>query len=325
MLQETADRVCPDIVSADRLYVITNRRHVSLAREQLAQTPAENIVGEPMGRDSAPAVGVMAALIEKRLGADAVMIVLPADHVILDPKAFREALSAAVDVAKKGSIVTLGITPTGPDTGFGYIQRGDDVKKETPAVYSVDRFREKPDRKTAEEYVRSGRFYWNAGMYVATVGTFRSLYKKNLPEMDDALVKLADSVGTDDQESIFDEIFPSLTKISIDYGIIEKAENVAVAPVSMGWDDAGSWGRLANILQAKADSTGSVATAGEIRMVDSSHILAHAPGKLVAVIGLNDIVIIDTPDALLVADRSRSEDVKKIVEQLQAEGRKDLL
>jgi len=324
MLQETADRICPCLVAPDNLYVITNKRHVPIVTEQLAQTPARNIIGEPVGRDSAPAIGMMAALIERHLGPDAIMIALPADHVILDPAAFRLALESAIHAALDGWLVTLGIPPTGPDTGFGYIKRGDLIVENTPPVYRVAQFREKPDRATAVQYLTSQSYFWNAGMFIATVGHFRSLYKKYLPEMEPALARLVDAAGTSDEDDVFADVFPSLTKVSIDYAIIEKADRVAVVPAEMGWNDVGSWSRLAEILADHADANDSIIV-GDVRAIDSHRALVHSPDKLVALIGLDNIIIIDTPDAVLVADRSRSDEVKKIVEQLQAQGRTDLL
>jgi mannose-1-phosphate guanylyltransferase/mannose-6-phosphate isomerase len=266
----------------------------------------------------------MAALIEKHLGPDAIIIALPADHVILDISAFHAALQSAVSAAADGYLVTLGIPPTGPDTGFGYIQRGELAMDSHPPVFDVKQFREKPDKEVAEQYVASGDYFWNAGMIIATVGRFRTLYKQYLPEMEPALAKLVDAAGTPREGEVFDELFPTLTKISVDYGIIEKADRVAVVPAEMGWNDVGSWDRLADVLADKANAAGCIST-GELRVVDSSNALVHAPGKLVALIGLENIVVIDTPDALLIADRNSSADVKKIVELLQAEGRKDLL
>ena len=320
MLQETVDRVSPDLVAPDHLFVITSARHAGTAADQLGDTPRINIIGEPMGRDSAPAIGLMAALLEQRLGGDAVMIVLPADHVILDVPAFRGALHAAADAARDGYLVTLGIPPTGPDTGFGYIQRGEPIND---AVYAVNQFREKPDRETAQGYVDSGDFYWNAGMFIAKVAEFRTLYRRFLPDMEPVLATLVAAAGTPDEESVFAAEFPKLTKISFDYAIAEKAERVAVVPAQIGWNDVGSWSRL-HRARGSADETGSV-TVGHVRNVGSSNSFVYSPDKLVALIGLDDIVIIDTPDALLVAHRSRSEEVKQIVDQLNADGRKDLL
>ena len=325
MLQETASRVCPSLIPSDRLYVITNRRHIPIVREQLAGSPNRNFIGEPVGRDSAPAIGIMAALLEKHLGLDAIMIALPADHVILDPGAFRDTLRHAVEAAAQGYLVTLGIPPTGPDTGFGYIRRGNPLPGDSSvSAYEVARFREKPDRATAEAYVASGEYFWNAGMFIATVGRFRTLYKQHLPEMEPMLSRLIGSAGTDQEDAVFAEVFPTLPKVSIDYAIIEKADKVAVVPAEIGWNDVGSWTRLAEIQVPAADEEGNIVV-GEIRTVDSRGVLVHAPGKMVALIGMTDVVVIDTPDALLVAQKGRSEEVKKIVEQLQAQGRTELL
>ncbi|MDR3707809.1 MAG: sugar phosphate nucleotidyltransferase [Capsulimonadaceae bacterium] len=324
MLQETAARVCPNLVASDHLYVITNKRHIPLVREQLASTPSVNFVGEPMGRDSAPAIGLMAALLERRHGAETVMVALPADHVILDPAAFRDTLRVAIDAAVNGSLVTLGIPPAGPDTGFGYIRRGSALADGDIPVYNVAQFREKPDRATAEAYVASNEYFWNAGMFIATVGHFRSLYKQHLPEMEPAIAQLVDAAGTDSEEEVFAKVFPTLPKVSIDYAIIEKADRVAVVPAHIGWNDVGSWTRLAEIQANQANADANIVT-GELRAIDARASLVHAPGKLVALIGLDNLIVIDTEDALLIADRSRSDEVKKIVEQLQTEGRSDLL
>jgi len=322
MLQETVDRVSPSLVPVDNVFVITNARHAETAAAQLPDTPRANIVGEPMGRDSAPAIGLMAALLEQRLGGDALMIVLPADHVILDVHGFRRALRLAEDAAKNGYLVTLGIPPTSPDTGFGYIQRGEALG--SGDVFTVRQFREKPDIYTARQYVRSGDFYWNAGMFIATVDTFRQLYKRFLPDLEAPFAALIESIGTETEAETFAAEFPKLTKISFDYAIAEKAAKVAVVPANIGWNDVGSWTRLADVLAGKADENGSV-TFGKVHAIRSVNSLVYCPTKIVALIGLDDVVIVDTPDALLVAHRNRSEDVKKVVDQLIAEGRKDLL
>ena len=189
MLQETTDRV-EGLVPPERLYVITNARHADPVRSQLPEVPTGNIVGEPVGRDSAPAIGLMAALLEKTQGEDTVMVTLPADHVILNPEQFREILRAAAEVAADGYLVTLGIPPTGPDTGFGYIQSGDTLRAETAAgapVYLVNQFKEKPQREVAEQYLKDGGYFWNAGMFIVSVKTLRSLYKTHLPQMEAGL------------------------------------------------------------------------------------------------------------------------------------------
>jgi mannose-1-phosphate guanylyltransferase len=326
MLQETTDRV-QGLVPPERLYVITNARHAASVREQLPDVPAGNIVGEPVGRDSAPAIGLMAALLEKTQGPDTIMATLPADHVILHETQFREILRAAAEVAMDGYLVTLGIPPTGPDVGFGYIQSGDTLREETSAgvpVYLVQQFKEKPKREVAEQYLRDGGYYWNAGMFIASVKTLRDLYKAHLPQMEPGFARIVAAHGTEAFEATLQEVFPTLEKISVDYGIAEKAEKVAVIPADIGWNDVGSWQRLAEILE-KAGSEGENIVVGHHLGVDTHGSLIYSPNRLIATIGLDDIIVIDTPDATLICPKSRSEDVKKIVEELKARGRQELL
>ncbi len=323
MLQETADRV-EELVPAERLFIITNARHVGPVREQLPDVPPENIVGEPQGRDSAPAIGLMAALLEQRLGEDAVMVVLPADHVIPRDAHFRQILTLAAQTARDGWLVTLGIPPTGPDIGFGYIQSGPVVAEaDGLTVYEVRQFKEKPKRETAEQYLRDGGYFWNAGMFIATVKTLRDLYKTHLPQMEAGFAAIVGALRTDSGAQTMAEVFPTLPKISVDYGIAEKAGRVAVIPADIGWNDVGSWGRLAEVLAAQTDDENIVV--GEHIGVDTTGAFIYSPHRLIATIGLEDMIIIDTPDATLICPKSRSEDVKKIVEELQARGRADLL
>jgi len=326
MLQETTDRV-RGLVPPERLYVITNARHAGAVRTQLEGVPPLNIVGEPVGRDSAPAIGLMAALLEKTLGPDAVMATLPADHVIPNDAHFRAILQSAAEVAADGWLVTLGIPPTGPDTGFGYIQSGDTLRQVTGAgvpVYTVKQFKEKPAREVAESYLADGGYFWNAGMFIASVGTLRALYKTHLPQMEAAFAALTDAYGTDGFESKMAEIFPTLDKISVDYGIAEKADKVAVIPADIGWNDVGSWQRLAEVLSKAGHEADNIVVGHHIG-VDTTGSLIYSPKRLIATIGLDDIIVIDTPDATLICPKSRSEDVKKIVDELKAQSRHDLL
>lgn len=323
MLQETADRV-RDLVPPERLFVITNARHVAPVREQLPAVPPANVIGEPQGRDSAPAIGLMAALLEKVLGDDTVMVVLPADHVIPNDVHFRAILRFAADVAQDGYLVTLGIPPTKPDTGFGYIQSGDAICESAGlTARHVTQFKEKPKKEIAEEYLRQGNFYWNAGMFIVTVKTLRELYKAHLPEMEPSFKELVAALGTADGPEIMRTVFPTLPKISVDYGIAEKADKVAVIPAEIGWNDVGSWARLAEVLEQ--DESQDNIVVGHHLGVDTQGALIYSPHRLIATIGLDDIVVIDTPDATLICPKSRSEDVKEIVEKLKAMGRHDLL
>ncbi len=324
MLQETADRV-RELVPPERLFVITNVRHVAPVREQLPEMPPGNIIGEPQGRDSAPAIGLMAAVLEKRLGPDAVMVVLPADHVIPHDARFRAILRLAAAIAGDGWLVTLGIPPTGPDTGFGYIQGGDTIQESDGlTVRRVRQFKEKPAQAVAEQYLRDGGYFWNAGMYIVTVRTVRDLYRKLLPQMEDGFARIVAALDTEAQEAVLGEVFPTLEKISVDYAIAEKADKVAMIPADMGWNDVGSWARLAEVLAEQGHDAENIVVGHHVG-VDTTGALIYSPKRLIATIGLTDIIVIDTPDATLICPKARSEDVKKIVEQLKAEGRYELL
>ena len=326
MLQETTDRV-EGLVPPERLYVITNARHAAPVRAQLPDVPPGNIVGEPEGRDSAPAIGLMAALLERTQGPDTVMATLPADHVIPDDAQFREILRAAAEVAQDGYLVTLGIPPTGPDTGFGYIQSGDTLRTDTSAgvpVYLVKQFKEKPAQAVAEGYLRDGGYFWNAGMFIASVQTLRGLYKAHLPGMEAGFAQIVAAHGTDRFDATLAEVFPTLEKVSVDYAIAEKADRVAVIPADIGWNDVGSWQRLAEVLET-AGSGGENIVVGHHVGVDTHGSLIYSPDRLIATIGLDDLIVIDTPDATLICPKSRSEDVKKVVEELKARGRHELL
>ncbi|BDI30516.1 mannose-1-phosphate guanylyltransferase [Capsulimonas corticalis] len=321
MLQETADRV-EALIDPAQLFVITNARHVGPVREQLPEVPPENIVGEPQGRDSAPAIGLMAALIERVRGEDTVMVVLPADHVILRDKVFREIILEAAKAAEQGYLVTVGIHPTSPDTGFGYIQSAAPISDGSEAL-TVAQFREKPKREIAEEYLAQGGFYWNAGMFIATVKTLRALFQAHLPQSEAGFVAAAEALRAGDAEA-FAEHFSTLEKISFDYAIAEKADKVAVVPADIGWNDVGSWTRLAEVLSHEKHVSENVVIGDHIG-VDTTGSLIYSPHRLIATIGLEDIIVIDTPDATLICPKSRSEDVKQIVETLKARGAHDLL
>lgn len=324
MLQETADRV-RELVPPERLFVITNAKHVVPVREQLPEMPAANVIGEPQGRDSAPAIGLMAAVLEQRLGSEAIMVVLPADHVIPHDAHFRQILSLAAEVAAEDWLVTLGIPPTGPDTGFGYIQSGDVVRENQGlTVRQVRQFREKPKREVAEQYLRDGGYYWNAGMFITSVKTLRNLYKTHLPQMEDGFTQIVAALGTDRQDAVLQSVFPTLEKISVDYGIAEKADRVAVIPADIGWNDVGSWARLAEVLAEDQQASENIVV-GHHLGVDTTGAMIYSPKRLIATIGLEDIIVIDTPDATLICPKSRSEDVKKVVDALKAQGHHELL
>jgi mannose-1-phosphate guanylyltransferase len=261
----------------------------------------------------------MAAL--QAFDPDAVVAILPSDHVIERRGKFREVLIAATAAAEAGNLVTLGVEPESPDTGFGYIEAGDKLDLGTPLpVHAVKRFIEKPKRDAAEKMIAAGGHYWNAGMFVWRVSEIVKAFEEHLPGTAKAIGALADAVGTPRYEGVLAEVWEETDRTTIDYGILEKAKNVAVVPADIGWHDVGSWGRLASIVQRSDNwsSDGHVA-------IGAGNNYAWAPGKLVALIGVEGLIVVDTPDALLVASKEHAEEVKEVVDHLRREERGDLL
>jgi mannose-1-phosphate guanylyltransferase len=252
---------------------------------------------------------------------EAVVAVLPSDHVVGDRGQFRKVLIAATAAADRGHLVTLGITPARADTGFGYIEAGDKLEIEAPVeVRGVKRFVEKPKRDAAERMVAAGGHYWNAGMFVWRVEEILRAYEKYLPRTAKALDALREAIGSPRYESVLAEVWEETDKTTVDYGIAEKAENVAVVPADIGWQDVGSWARLSEIV-SKADNWAP----GDLVAEDAHDNYIWAPGKAIALIGVESLVVVDTEDALLITTKDRSEDVKTIVDRLKREDREDLL
>lgn len=320
LLQDTHDRLEPLV--ADRLMVVTGANHRDAVLEQLADIDPEQVLAEPSARDSMAAIGLAAALLERR-DPDAVMGSFAADHVIADPGEFRRVVARAAETAAEGWLVTIGITPTHPATGFGYIARGDALG--APGVFEAAEFVEKPSAEVAREYVDRG-YQWNAGMFVVRPGVLLDLLGEQDPAFASALRGIAD-----DPQTLAD-VWPTLPRIALDHAVAEPAAaagRVAVVPGDFGWDDVGDFDSLGTILDAgnaTANRTGPVVLGdpGLVQVIDSDALVVPASGRVVAVIGLDDIVVVDTPDALLVTRRSRAQDVKQVVASLQQQGRDDL-
>mgnify|MGYP001591770067 CR=1 FL=1 len=319
LLQDTVERIA-ELIPSERISVVAPPEHRALIHEQLPELRADHVVVEPYPRGNAAAIGLaMAAL--HAFDPDAVVAVLPSDHVIDRPQRFRTALIAATAAAEAGHIVTLGIEPSSPDTGFGYIEAGDKIALEAPTdVFAVKRFIEKPKREDAERMVAAGGHYWNAGMFVWRAATVLDAYREHLPKTARALEALEEAHGTERYEAVLSEVWEETDRTTIDYGIAEKAKNVAVVPADIGWHDVGSWQRLAEIVAG-----GQNWSPGDNVAIDSSGVYAWAPGKVVALVGVHDLIVVDTGDALLVAAKERSDEVKAVVDRLRQEGREDLL
>ncbi len=317
MLQETVTRVLPAI-PPERVYIVTNKNHAGEVREQLPQVPSDNILEEPLRRNSGPAVGYAAAHVHKR-DQDGIMLVLPADHVILREEEFRAAVHAAAQVARDGYLVTLGITPGYPDTGYGYMELGADMDDANGyAVRRVVRFTEKPDLRTAAEYLQSGRYVWNSGMFIWRAATILDEMRSHMPGLYRSLAELEPSLATPEEADAVAQAWRRLEDQSIDYGVLEKSDQVVTLPVDIGWSDVGDWATLSEY--SNTDDEGNTIS-GDAMVFDSHNTFVHSSGRLVTAIGLEDMIVVDTGDAVLVCPKSRAQEVRRVVDRLKQEGR----
>jgi mannose-1-phosphate guanylyltransferase len=321
LVQNTTD-LLHRIVGEDNVYIVTNKHHAALIRN-IMPSMAGHIIIDPYRRDTAAAIGLSAVYLSKK-SPDAVMGVFPSDHFIGNPDTFGAIVRLAEDQATEGHVVTIGIKPTGPETGYGYIEYGtSEASRDGMNVFRVRRFVEKPNRETAEQYLADGNYLWNSGMFIWSVPTVLRLFEKHLPEMYAGLMKIGDAIGTPDEETTVERIYEGLQSVSVDYGIMEKAEDVLVIPGDFGWNDIGSWKTVHDISPQNAD--GNVITGHVLEHDTTNCLIMGEKGKVIAAIGLDNLVIIDTPDALLICPKDRTQDVKKIVDRLKHEGRKEFL
>lgn len=319
MIQLTVERIS-GLVDIGDVYVATNRAYKELVQQQLPGIPEENILLEPVGRNTAPCIGLGAEHIAKKYD-DAVMLVLPSDHLIKMTDVFEQVLRSAAKVAQAGeNLVTIGITPAYPETGYGYIQF--DASSKDGDAYAVERFVEKPDKPTAEQYLKSGDYLWNSGMFIWKVSTLRSNLQKHMPELFAALGRIADTIGTPAYEKALEAEFTAMKGESIDYGVMEKAANIYILPGNFGWDDVGSW--LAVERVNATDALGNLLT-GNVVCHDVAGCTVEAGEKLIAAVGLRDIIVVDTKDATLICHKQSAGDIKKILESLRQAGRDQYL
>lgn len=314
MLQATWQRVAP--LAARGPLVIANEEHRFVAAEQLQQVGAEPaaIILEPVGRNTAPAIAV-AALEATRGGTDALLLVLPSDHVITDEAAFRSAVQAAASAADAGKLVTFGIVPTGPETGYGYIKAADGQ-----GVRAVERFVEKPDLETATGYVSSGQYYWNSGMFLFKASRYLRELERFQPEMLASSRQAWQQARRDADFTRLDkDAFTAVPSDSIDYAVMEKTADAVVIPLDAGWNDVGSWTALRDVSQQDGDGN---AHQGDVIAIDCRNTYAYAQ-RLVALVGLDDVVVVETDDAVLVGKADRMQEVKTVVAKLKAEGRSE--
>jgi mannose-1-phosphate guanylyltransferase len=329
MLEQTVARLRP-LIPADRTWTVTNAEQAVAVRKQLPAGARKRVLTEPMGLNTAVAIALAAIHVRHAGGGDALMAVLPADHYIAQAGKYREIVRAALDVARgPGRLVVLGIPPTRPETGFGYIERmGAPLLARGFPVFAVRRFTEKPQLKVAEEYISSGNFQWNAGMFFWRVSTFLENLKQFLPKTHAAIEDLSDSIGSRGYERKLRALYHKLENISVDYGILEPATRQAgpprvyAIPADVGWSDIGSWAAVYELL---AKQPGENVLAGAGHALDAQGNFLWSPSKFVAAIGVRDLVVVETADALLICPRDRAQDVAKIVKWLEERRRKDLL
>lgn len=317
MIQNTIRRL-GDFVEPKNVFVVTNKMQKNAIMQQLPNVPAANILVEPVGRNTAPCIG-LAAMFVQRLDPEGVMVVLPADHIIQDEQEFVRVLELGARVANRtSSLVTIGIQPSRPETGYGYIQVRDtaDAGSGTAeeGVFQVKTFAEKPNPQMAQQFLDSGDFLWNSGMFMWRVDVILSEIQRSLPDLYEQLKVLEPALGTPMFEQSLERAYGMVRSISIDYGVMEKAKSVYVIRGNFGWNDVGSWDEVCRL--APKDENGNSA-AGKVISVNSKNTYVHAPGKLVATVGVEDLIIIQTDDALLVCRKDASQEVKEVVDYLR--------
>ena len=335
MLRETADRLAPLFPEA-RLWVVTNDGQAAGVHRELPRVPRKQILAEPVGRNTAAAIGLAAIHLAQEHG-DALMAVLPADHHIADATQYRKVVRAAMKTAsRRGTLVVLGIPPSRPETGFGYIERAEVTARfDGVPTYIVRRFTEKPNAARAKRYVASGRYFWNAGMFFWRVSTYLECLRKFLPSTWHALGELQQSIGTPEYTRALKRIYPRLENISVDYAIMElatraprgkskerAAEHVFLLPAKIGWSDIGSWAAVYELL---ARRQGENIAVGDSFALDATGNFLWSPKKFVAAIGVRDLVVVETDDALLICPRGKAQDVGKVVKWLEKKRRHNLL
>lgn len=321
MIQETVDRVA-SLVAADRTWVLTNQRLVPAIRDQLPDLPASAVLGEPCKRDTAPCIGLAAFLIRQQ-DPEATMVVMPADHVISPTDLFCQAVEHAVQLVNSAPerIITFGIPPGYAAESFGYIERDqllDPGHPDEPATYRVKQFREKPTSSQAQQYLESGNFYWNSGIFVWKAATILTALEQFEPAMFHVLQEIAESAGGADFEAVLNEKFASLEGKSIDYAVMEKHSKVLVVEAPFQWSDIGNWQSLATMYDP--DEDGNIVLGKHLGIASQHSIVRSVDDHLIVTIGLDNIIVVHTEDATLIASKQHEESVRQVVERLREKG-----
>jgi mannose-1-phosphate guanylyltransferase len=332
MIQQTVERLKP-LASLEKTWVITNEFLAQEIADQLSGIPRNQVIEEPVARNTAPACGLAAFLIERQ-NPDAVLGVFPSDHVIADEPRFLKALQRGITLAAAGdNMVVLGIEPTRPETGYGYIETGENTGD--GAVLRVRRFTEKPNLNRAQEFVAAGNYYWNSGMFLWSAKTLANAVREHMPETAPMLEKIASCFGKPDFDEVFRDLYGKCENISVDYAILEprsaKGEHQSrlfCVPAEFAWNDLGSWASLYEYqmeTRLRGDGDGNVAESDGHLTIEAGNNYIYSPKKFVALVGVENLVIVDTEDALLIAHRDHSQDVGKVVKELLQSGKDDLI
>lgn len=322
LLAATVRRIAP-LVPTQNVYIATGAKLAEATARELPQLPRANVLAEPVARNTAPCIGWATATIA-RANPEALIMVLPSDHFITDEEGFREVVARAIAGARRGHMTTIGVVPTRPETGYGYIEVGSDLDG---GIHQVARFVEKPDRARAERYVQGGKHLWNAGMFFFQASVMRRAVVAHLPALATGLDELDAAAARGDEASALARLFPTFPSISIDHGVMEKASNLAVVPGSFEWNDIGSWQVTWEL--APHDARGNAVPAGSV-VVDASNNLVsdlrtQRTARRYALVGVSDLVIVETDDAVLVIPRDRAQDVRLVVDELKARGEDERL
>jgi len=324
IIRETVDRI-KQLIPAENILVVTGKKHARDLIRQLPDIPVPNIIIEPVGRNTAACIGLAALYVRRKASGD-IMVVLPSDHAIADTLKFIDTIQAATKAAGRNDhLITLGITPASIQTGFGYIERAELFDKiDEQEIFRVKSIREKPDFHQASEFVQNGNFYWNSGMFVWKTSVILDAINRWLPDLYAGLMKIDRALGSSKEAVVTPRVYKKLASISIDYGVMEKAENVLMLKGNFGWSDVGSWDALWEI--SAKDVHGNVAlNSSRVISANTEGSLIYNPRKLTALIGVKDLIIVETKDALLICKKGCSQDVKAVVEKLEQEKRKEYL
>lgn len=317
LIVDTVDRL-KGLSRPKQTLVVCGPVHAPSVKKLVKGLPRGNVVVEPVARNTAPAIALAALHVAKR-DPEGILVVLPSDHHVADVPGFRRTLEQAAEVARQGLLVTIGIKPSRPETGYGYIRVGDPLPSEASrqaGARKVSAFVEKPDLATAQGYLASGDYLWNAGIFLFRADAILDAFRRHMPELARGLEKIAARLGKRDEAAVLRKHFPKLPNVSIDYGVMEKADNIAVLPADFGWSDVGSFGAIPEVREA--DAQGNVVSGKGAVVVDCQDCVVLADGRPLAVVGLKDMVVVDSGDSVLVVPREKAQDVRKAVEVLKA-------